>query len=113
MTLADGIARACASLSDVTMEISHGRPSYFVGTGSKRRNFLVLHPDGHHDKTFPHVWLAAAPGVQEELIAAFPERFFRPPYVGHRGWVALRLDEPVDWDDVAKLCADAHAAVRR
>ncbi len=35
-----------------------------------------------------------------------------PPYVGHRGWVGLRLDLPeVDWDEVAGVIEDAHAYV--
>ena len=44
------------------------------------------------------------------LISGAPERFFVPPYVGHRGWVGLRLDLPdVDWDEVAGVIEDAHA----
>jgi hypothetical protein len=42
-------------------------------------------------------------GAQETLIAADPERFFRPPYVGHRGWVGVGLDTEPDWDTVAEL----------
>ena len=51
---------------------------------------------------------AAPPGVQEELIAGSPERFFRPPYVGHRGWLGVRLDRGVGWDEIAELCQDAY-----
>ena len=40
-----------------------------------------------------------------------PERFFRPPYVGGRGWLGVRLDDEVDWDEVAGLCEDAYRAV--
>jgi hypothetical protein len=45
------------------------------------------------------------------LIAADPGRFFRPPYVGHRGWVGVRLDGRVDWDEIAAVCEDAYRAV--
>jgi hypothetical protein len=50
-------------------------------------------------------------GAQEVLVEADPERFFRPPYVGHRGWVGAYLDVPVDWDELDRLIADAHAVV--
>lgn len=26
-----------------------------------------------------------------------------PPYVGHKGWVGMRLDENPTWDEVAEL----------
>jgi hypothetical protein len=65
---------------------------------------------GHHDLEFPHLWCAAAPGVQSELIASEPSTFFRPPYVGHRGWLGVRLDRGIGWDEVAELCQDAYRA---
>jgi predicted DNA-binding protein (MmcQ/YjbR family) len=37
------------------------------------------------------------------LVGADPERFFVPPYVGHRGWVGMRLDRRPDWNEVAEL----------
>lgn len=53
------------------------------------------------------VWLKAPEGAQEILIGADPARFFRPPYVGPKGWIGVRLDgEPedgVDWDELAAL----------
>lgn len=30
-------------------------------------------------------------GVQAEMIQTEPERFFRPPYVGGRGWLGVQL----------------------
>jgi hypothetical protein len=86
--------------------MSHGASAFFAG-----RQFLMLWPDGHHDHTFPHFWCAAAPGVQDELITSEPDRFFRPPYVGGRGWLGLRLDGELDWDEIAIVCEDAFRAV--
>jgi predicted DNA-binding protein (MmcQ/YjbR family) len=71
----------------------------------------MLWPDGHHDDQFPHLWCAAPPGVQEELTNTEPDRFFRPPYVGHRGWIGVRLDGDVDWDEIARICAEAHRLI--
>jgi hypothetical protein len=68
----------------------------------------VTSADRHHDDRRA-LWLAAAPGAQETLVDGAPGRFFRPPYVGHRGWLGVYLDVPVDWDELEHLIADAHA----
>ena len=44
-------------------------------------------------------------------MQAEPERFFRPAYVGHRGWLGLRLDRELDWDEVAGVIEDAYRTV--
>jgi len=95
----------CLGLPEVEERDSHGSPAYFV---RGKRGFVHLMVDGHHDAGFPQMWCAAGPGVQQELIAADPERFFRPPYVGHRGWIGVRTDRRVDWTEVAELCEDAY-----
>jgi hypothetical protein len=93
----------CLGFPGVTEKLSHGAPGFFAG-----RQFVMLWPGGHHDQPFPHLWCAAASGVQDELIRAAPDTFFRPPYVGHRGWVGVRLDAGVDWAEVRELCEDAY-----
>ncbi|HEX4829663.1 MAG TPA: MmcQ/YjbR family DNA-binding protein [Trebonia sp.] len=97
----------CGAFPEVTERPSHGAPTWFV---RDKKAFVTLWADGHHDHRFPHLWCAAAPGEQESLAASAPDRFFRPPYVGHRGWVGARLDGPVDWAEIAELCADAYRA---
>lgn len=49
------------------------------------------------------LWCKAPRGVQELLVEADPARFFRPPYVGPKGWIGLRLTGRVDWAEVAAL----------
>jgi hypothetical protein len=57
------------------------------------------------------IWCAAEDGVQQMLVEADPERFFRPPYVGHRGWLGMRLDRALHWDELAGILEDAYAEV--
>jgi len=45
------------------------------------------------------------------LVGADPKRFFRPKYVGHRGWLGIYLDVPQDWDQIADLVRDAYREV--
>ncbi|MDE3204928.1 MAG: MmcQ/YjbR family DNA-binding protein [Acidobacteriota bacterium] len=98
--------QVCLALPGVTERLSHGSPAFFAG-----RQFLMLWAEGHHDHDFPHMWFAAPPGVQDELVASDPDRFFRPPYVGGRGWVALRLDQGVDPGELAAICEEAFRTV--
>ena len=98
----------CGALPEVTERPSHGAPTWFV---RDKKSFVTLWADGHHDNRFAHLWCAAAPGEQESLIASAPGRFFRPPYVGHRGWLGVRLDGPVDWAEIAELCTDAYRVI--
>jgi hypothetical protein len=106
--LVQRVRAACATFPEVTERLSHGSPSFFV---RGRTTFVMVMPDGHHDTLFPHLWCAAPPGAQQESIAADPERFFRPPYVGGRGWLGVRLDREPDGAEIAELCEDAYRAV--
>lgn len=98
----------CLALPEVTERPSHGAPTWFI---RDKRAFVTLWEHGHHSDAFPHLWCAAPPGAQEELMAESPERFFRPPYVGHRGWLGVRLDGDADWVEIAELCQDAYRTV--
>jgi hypothetical protein len=102
------LRRICLAFPEVTERPSHGAPTWFV---RDRQTFASLWPHGHHQYDFPHLCCAAPPGAQAELIAASADRFFRPPYVGGRGWLGVRLDGPVDWDEIAELCEDAYRVI--
>lgn len=49
------------------------------------------------------MWLKAPPGAQAVLVGADPDRFFVPPYVGHKGWIGMRLAPAPDWAEVGFL----------
>jgi hypothetical protein len=100
------IRAICLSLPGATERLSHGSPAFFAG-----RQFVMLWPDGHHDHDFPHLWCAAPAGAQDELVTTEPDRFFRPPYVGGRGWLGVRLDGAVDWDELTAICREAFRTV--
>lgn len=104
----DRLRAVCLSFPAVSERLSHGSPAFFV---RDKATFLQFWVDGHHDDEFPHIICAAPPGVQEALIASNPDRFFRPPYVGHRGWIGVRMDGTVEWAEVAELCEDAYRVV--
>lgn len=106
--LADRVRAACLAFPEVTERLSHGAPTWFV---RNRAAFATLREHGHHQYDFPHLVCAAPAGAQEALVASAPQRYFRPPYVGGRGWVGVRLDGDPDWDEIAELCEDAYRTV--
>jgi hypothetical protein len=101
------VREICLSLPDAVERLSHGSPTFFIG-GKKT---FVMFLDDHHGDGRLALWCAAEPGVQATLVDEEPDRFFVPPYVGHRGWIGVRLDRDVDWDEIAGVAEDAYRAV--
>jgi len=97
----------CLGLPETSERLSHGAPTFFV---RGKKAFLMVLTNHHGDGRFA-IWCAAAAGLQEMLVEADPERFFRPPYVGHRGWLGVRLDRGLNWDELAGIAEDAYAEV--
>jgi len=101
----DGMRDLCTRFPEVNERLSHHTPTFFV----RDKKVLVHVWDHHHGDHGIALWCAAPEGVQAEVIEADPDRFFRPPYVGHRGWIGMRLDVgTVDWDEVFEVVADAY-----
>lgn len=101
------LRRICLALPDAVERVSHGSPGFFV-RGTKQ---FVAVDDHHHGADRLAFWCAAGPGVQEELVAENPEQYFRPPYVGHRGWLGVRIDLKPDWVEIAEIVRDAYRCV--
>jgi hypothetical protein len=72
---------------ETSERVSHGGPAFFV-TGKR---CFVMFLDDHHQDGRLAIWCAAPDGVQQEMVETEPDRFFRPPYVGHRGWLGVQL----------------------
>src|SRR5579872_3672 len=102
------IREICLALPDVEERLSHGSPAFFT----KSKQFLHYW-DNHHDDGWHCVWCAAPIGMQEALTTANPQRFFRPPYVGHRGWIGVNLDDDPDWKEIEHIVGYAHETISR
>ncbi len=97
----------CLGLPETSERLSHGAPSFFV---RGKHVFLMVLTDHHGDERFA-IWCPAPDGMQGMLVEADPERFFVPPYVGHRGWLGVRLDRGLDWNELAGIVEDAYVEV--
>lgn len=101
------VRAACLALPEVQERLSHGSPTFFV----RGKTSFVMFMDDHHGDGRLALWCAAPAGVQAEAVQEEPERFFVPPYVGHRGWLGVRLDRSPDWDEIAGICREAFRTV--
>ena len=101
------VRQICTALPEVTERLSHGAPSFFV----RGKRTLAMFMDDHHGDGRLALWCAAPEGMQEALIAGEPDHYFRPPYVGHRGWIGVHLSRGLDWNEIAGAIEDAYAEV--
>jgi len=96
-----------AELPEITERVSHGAPTLFI----RGKRVLAHLFDDHHGSGALTVWCPAPPGVQSELVEQEPDRFFVPPYVGHKGWIGIRVDVDPDWDEMAMMLEEAYRLV--
>jgi hypothetical protein len=98
---------ASLALPEGSERVSHGAATFFV----RGRTIFVTFHDDHHGSGRLALWVAAPPGAQQAAVDEESVRFFRPPYVGHRGWLGVRLDRGPDWDEVVEIVMDAYRTV--
>jgi hypothetical protein len=87
------VRQICLALPETSERLSHGEPTFFLD-----KKVFVMFADNHHDDGHIAVWLPAPSGFQSALIEAQPEIYFKPPYVGVRGWIGIELDRIGDED---------------
>jgi hypothetical protein len=103
----EAVREICLSLPETSERPSHGEPTFFV---REKRSFASVWDSHHGDGRFALICAALA-GMQSTLVEADPERFFVPAYVGHRGWIGVRLDRGFERDEIAGILEDAYAEV--
>jgi hypothetical protein len=103
----ESVREICLALPETSERPSHGEPTFFI---RDKRSFASLWDNHHGDGRFALICAAPA-GMQATLVRTDPERFFVPAYVGHRGWIGVRLDLGFDRDEIAGILEDAYAEV--
>ncbi|HEU0165441.1 MAG TPA: MmcQ/YjbR family DNA-binding protein [Thermomicrobiales bacterium] len=92
-------------LPEAAEAIVFGSPTFQV----RAKNFAML----RQEESRTSVWCKAAPGVQEQYLDRDPVRYYRPPYVGPKGWIGAWLDEEIDpdWDDIAEMIETSYRLI--
>lgn len=89
------VRKMCLAFPEATERVTWEQQTFRV----REKIFAMANPEPGET----HILLKARPGLQELLVNADPERFFKPPYLGPKGWIGIRLVEPVDWGEVSDL----------
>ncbi|QNI35666.1 MmcQ/YjbR family DNA-binding protein [Edaphobacter albus] len=94
------VRRICSLLPATTEKLSHGEPTFFAA-----KKVFTMFANNHHNDGHIAVWIPAVPGEQQLLIRSSPKKYFKPPYVGVRGWIGVELGEVSDEELSARIFA--------
>jgi predicted DNA-binding protein (MmcQ/YjbR family) len=98
------LREVCLKVGEVVEKEAWGECTYRAAGGS----MFAMTDNNHHNSGHIAVWVKAPAMAQEILVHSDPKRFFKPPYVGPKGWVGVRLDGKVDWKEVAAIPKDGY-----
>lgn len=99
----DRLRRICMSFPQAVEKESWGAPTFRVKTIFA----MYSAPEGAGPEDRAAAWVKSDPVNQDLLIQTDAARFFKPPYVGPKGWIGVYLDDTTDWDQLADLLWDA------
>ena len=98
------LRKVCLALGNVVEKEAWGECTFRVVDGS----MFAMTDNNHHKSGHVAVWVKAPAMAQEILINSDPQRFFKPPYMGHKGWVGVRLEGKLDWSHLAAILKDGY-----
>lgn len=102
------LRRLCLALPEAHEVLAWGEPTFRV----KNKMFATYAShDNHHGGGRPSVWSKATLDNQALMIAARPKLYFKPPYVGQKGWIGVWLDQAAAWPALPELLEDAFRLV--
>ncbi len=100
------LRKICLALPETTEKVTWGDPTWRI------RNRIFAMQKGNYSGGRPSVWLKAPEGAQDVLVGLDPERFFVPPYVGHKGWIGVYLDgKRLDWAWASELIEESYSLI--
>ena len=94
----------CLALGEVVEKEAWGECTFRVIDGP----MFAMTDNNHHQSGHMAVWVKAPAMAQEILINSDSKRFFRPPYMGHKGWVGVRIDSKPDWEQLTEILKDGY-----
>ncbi len=99
------LVKMCESFPEVVVEpCGESHFSFRI-----RKRIFAYYSFDHHGDGMIAFMCKSSLSEQRRLTREDPDSFFVPPYLGSKGWIALRLDlEEVDWDTVSELARRAY-----
>lgn len=104
--ISEAVRAVCLWFPESEEFLSHGAPNFRV-----RGKTFATYAVNHHGDGRIALWLPLPAGAQERCVTDDPGSYFIPPYVGPRGWVGVRLDRGLGWDEIAARVREAYINV--
>ena len=101
--LLEKVRKLCLELPETSEKEAWGGPTFRV-----RGKMFVMHMDNHHDDGRVALWCCCSEEERDFFVESDPERFFVPPYVGHKGWLGVRLDKRLAWKRIIDIVEEAY-----
>jgi len=101
------IRKVCLSFPETSERPSHGSPAFFI----RGKRAFVMYMNNHHGDGRLALWCAAQPEMQRMLVSSSSKHYHVPPYVGHLGWIGVRLDRRLSWGKITTAIEDAYLTV--
>ena len=96
------LRKICLPLEGTQEKLSHGHPSFATAKG-----IYAVVEEYHGDLS-----LCIKVGKEMQGVFLADPRFYKTPYIGHRGWVSLKLHAAsLDWQEIAGLVKASHRSI--
>jgi hypothetical protein len=103
----DEVRKIALALPEVNERLSHGALCFFI----QDRRPLCYYHDNHRGDGRVSLWCPVRPGARDEMVAAEPKRYFKPPTSAagtFENWLGVFLDTPeLDWREIAAIVEEA------
>ena len=102
------LVKICEALPEVITEVAGDQHIAF----RIRKRIFAYYLFDHHGDGMIAFTCKSSLSEQRRLVKDDPISFFVPPYLGSKGWIAIRLDlDEVDWDTVTELAHRAYQEI--
>jgi len=95
------VRKICLALEEVVETNNFGHEWFRI----KKKPFCVIHGRSGEPA------IAFKVGKTEQGVFLEDPRFFPTPYSAHQGWVSLRCDGALDWEEIEELAKGAYQLV--
>lgn len=102
-SLYEAVQSCCLFFNETEEKVSHGFPIFSV-----RGKQFATYSLNHHGDGKVALLLNASIESQTMLVESAPKIFFKPPYIGHKGWVGVELNKGLKWSRVQQLTFEAY-----
>ncbi len=102
LNLLEEIRRICLAWPDTKEVVQFGHPWFKW----RDKPFAIYTED-------PSPELSVKVEMQAQPVFLADPRYSKTPYLGHRGWVTLRLEQALDWEEITEMLRGSYELAKK